>query len=521
MPFPAPPAPAGAPSPPGAAPPPGPPPPGSPPAGSPPPGPPPWTPPPPRAALPPAPLPVLARALAAGLVAAALVPGSRLGVGTVVAALVIAVAAPPGARLRTPFGAAFGTVAVGLVLVAVLRDAPWLVALCLLGALASWSLVLSGADGWLAGLRGAVAVPLRWFAAAPWLGRAVPALLAAERRTALAPALRGGGVAVALLVVFGALFATADAAFGELLGRLAPPAPGELLVPRVVVLVAVAVLAGAAVLVVTAPAITSSRPPYAGRVLRPVEWVLPLVVLDLLFAAFVAVQLTVLFGGRTHVLSTSDLTYAQYARQGFGQLVAAAVLTLAVIAVASRLAPATPGSRRLRQVLLGVLCLLTLVVLASASRRLGLYEQEYGFTRLRLSVDGAIGWLAVVLLLVLVALTRQRAAWLPRALALSAAAGLLVFALADPDARIAERNVERFAATGDLDGRYLAELSADAVPALDRLPEPERSCVLWERAGLAADSWVEANLSRARARDVLEERPIRSCPSGTLVGPYR
>ncbi len=507
--------------------PPAPPPPGPPPP--PPPGPPPWAPPPPpppaagpvRPPLPPAPLPVLGRALAAGLLAATLVPDHRLGVGTVVTALGIAAAAPPGARLRTPFGAAFGAVAVGLVLVAVLRDAAWLLSLCVLGAAASWSLLLSGADGWVAVVRGAVAIPLRWWPAAPWLARAVPALLAAERRSALLPVLRGAGVAAALLVVFGALFATADAAFGELLGRLVPPAPGDTLVARTAVALAVAVLVGAAVRVASAPPTTSARAPYAGRVLRPVEWVLPLVLLDLLFAAFVAVQLTVLFGGRAHVLATSDLTYAEHAREGFGQLVAAAVLTLGVIAVASRLAPSTPGSRRLRQVLLGVLCLLTLVVLASASRRLGLYEQQYGFTRLRLSVDGAIGWLAVVLLLVLGALTRPRAVWLPRALALSAAVGLLVFALADPDARIAERNVERFVLTGDLDGQYLAELSADAVPALDRLPEPQRSCVLGERSAVTADSRIEANLSRARAGEALRERPIRSCPPGTLVGAYR
>jgi hypothetical protein len=44
----------------------------------------------------------------------------------------------------------------------------------------------------------------------------------------------------------------------------------------------------------------------------------------------------VLFGGHDHVLRTAGLSYADYAHQGYGQLMAAAMLTLAVIAAARR-----------------------------------------------------------------------------------------------------------------------------------------------------------------------------------------
>lgn len=487
-------------------------------------GPPPPPPPPPpvvRPRRPPAPGAVVARAAAAGLVAATLVPGHRLGAGTVVTALALAAAAPARARLASPYGATLGPLGGALVLVAALRDAEWVVALCLLGALICWSLLLSGADGWLATVRGAVEVPLRCFPAFSWLARALPGLVASERRAAAAPAVRGALVATLLLVVFGVLFASADAAFGELLSRLAPPAPGPDLGGRAVVLVAVAVRVGAATLVAAAPRVSAGVPPYAGRALRPVEWVLPLVVLDLLFAAFVSVQLAVLFGGRDHVLSTAGLTYAEYARQGFGQLVVAAVLTLGVVAISVRLVPRTPGSKRLLQLLLAVLCLLTLVVLGSASRRLGLYEQEFGFTRLRLSVDATIAWLAAALVLVVVAGLARGRAWLPRALVLSAAAGLLLFAVSDPDARIAERNVDRFEATGDVDADYLAELSADAVPALQGLPEPERSCLQQWRGTVEADSWSELNRARARAREALRERRPGACSLDRYDGSRR
>lgn len=467
-------------------------------------------PPPPRERRPPPPLRLALRAAGAGALTAVLVPGHRPGVGVVVAGLVAAATVPPGPRLRTPSGAALAAVAAGLLAVAVVRDAAWVVGLCLTGTVLAWSLLLSGGRSWYGVGLGALALPGRLLLDLPWVLRPLVAVDPA-RRSAAAPALRGAAVAVLLLAVFGGLFLTADAVFRELLGRLALPAPGPLLVGQVLTGLVVAGLVGAAAVVLAAPAAGRAAAPYSGRALRPVEWVLPLLVLDLLFAAFVTVQLTVLFGGRDHVLTTSGLTYAEYARQGFAQLVVTALLTLAVVAVCARVVPRDPRTDRLLQLLLGGLCLLTLVVLASASRRLGLYEQEYGFTRLRLSVDATIGWLGVVLLLVLTAGARLRAPWLPRAVLLSAAAGLLAFALADPDARIAQRNVERYAATGDLDTGYLASLSLDAVPALQALPEPQRSCVLGALAGRTDGGWRSANLARARAEGALRAVAPAEC----------
>ena len=82
---------------------------------------------------------------------------------------------------------------------------------------------------------------------------------------------------------------------------------------------------------------------------------MPLLVLDALFLAFVAVQVTVLFGGNDYVLRTAGLTYAEYAREGFWQLIAAGTLTLGVVKGATLVAqPRTSRERRALQVLLGV-----------------------------------------------------------------------------------------------------------------------------------------------------------------------
>ena len=87
------------------------------------------------------------------------------------------------------------------------------------------------------------------------------------------------------------------------------------------------------------------------------------------------------------------------------------------------------------------------------------------------------------------------------------ATALVAFSAADPDARIADRNVSRWHETGRIDLEYLGTLSADAVPALERLPESLAGPALApieERLG-AGDPWTSANLSRTRARRLLSD----------------
>jgi len=252
--------------------------------------------------------------------------------------------------------------------------------------------------------------------------------------------------------------------------------------------------------------------PGPGRPLASWEWAVPLVLLDLLFAGFVAVQVRVLFGGEDHVRDTAGLTYANYARQGFWQLAAVTVLTLIVIAVVvRRIDRAGRRDRVLARVLLGLLCALSLVVVASALHRMSLYENEFGYTRLRLSVMAVELWLGAVFVLLLAAGVRMSGRWLPRAVLVSAVIGVLGFAALDPDGYIAGRNVDRYAETGRLDVAYLRGLSVDAVPELDRLPEPARSCAL---SGIDVGSGAtgfDYNAARARAHDILQARPVGPC----------
>ncbi|MDQ3630089.1 MAG: DUF4173 domain-containing protein, partial [Actinomycetota bacterium] len=227
------------------------------------------------------------------------------------------------------------------------------------------------------------------------------------------------------------------------------------------------------------------------------ELVIVLAALAALFAAFVGVQLRVLFGGAAYVRETTGLGYGEYARQGSGTLLLVCALTLALVAVAAR------RSERVVRVLLGALCLLTLVVIAGAHHRLGLVEGAYGFTPTRFAGHAVVFWLAALFVLVLGAGANRRiAAAAPRIVAPATLGALLALSLSNPDGRIAASAVERFERTGKLDEHALADLSADALPAIERLPAPQRDfSVKRIREGLERpDGLAGLNLARARAR---------------------
>jgi hypothetical protein len=217
------------------------------------------------------------------------------------------------------------------------------------------------------------------------------------------------------------------------------------------------------------------------------------------FAAFLLAQAAAIFGGHGYVERTTGLTYADYVHQGFGQLTVATALILLVVWAAARKAPRESAADRLwMRASLGALCLQTLVVVASALHRMNLYQDAYGFTQLRLLVDVFEGWLGLLVLAVVAAGVALRADWLPRLALLSGAGALLALAAINPDAWIAEHNLDRYAATGRIDWAYLRSLSDDAVPVLAKLPPGERRCALASRRA-ATDGWLEWNLGRHRA----------------------
>jgi hypothetical protein len=187
---------------------------------------------------------------------------------------------------------------------------------------------------------------------------------------------------------------------------------------------------------------------------------------DILFITFVIIQVRYLFGGSANINETG-YTFAEYARRGFGELVAVAVLSMMLY-----LGLNTISKRETRGAKIGfgavsiLLMANVLVMLVSSLQRLMLYEGAYGFSALRTYTHVFIYWLgALIVVAVVLELLRKNGRF---ALALMIAivgfgATLVVM---NVDSFIVQQNVKRAAAGEELDFNYLQQLSTDAIPAM-------------------------------------------------------
>jgi two-component system sensor histidine kinase BaeS len=400
-------------------------------------------------------------------------------------------------RTRDWFSWTSTVLCLGFAMMVAVRDAAWIVTLGLLASALLVAAALTRATTLPGMVIGALAWPLSGLRGLPWLGRTLRAFGGSAGSLA---AVRTVVVSLVAVLVFGALFASGDAIVGSWVGAALPDVRGSVLLRLFVVLAVGGIVLAASYLALNPPDTdpTSQRRPTQHRF----EWLAPVLLVDAVFVVFLAAQAAAVFGGHDYVRQATGLTYAEYVHQGFAQLTVATVLTLLVVWAAARKVAKTAADQWWLRASLGALCLMTLVVVGSALHRMDLYQQAYGFTRLRLLVDAFEGWLGLVVLAVLVAGVGLRGGWLPRMALLSGATVLLALAVANPDAWIARHNIERYHATGKVDWDYLKGLSADATPTFAKLTSNEATCVL-DPVLPDADPWTAWNLARARARHAL------------------
>jgi len=345
----------------------------------------------------------------------------------------------------------------------------------------------------------------------------------ADRQTTPWRIARGLVYAAPFLILFVALFAGADAVFSTFVRQLLPInlAPPDL-VGRVIVAVLAAWLLGGAIVCgwLTRDhedAVADEPNPAAARI-GATEAAVILASIDALFLVFVALQAAYLFGG-LDTLAVTGMTYSEYARRGFGELIAAALLSGIVLIL---LGNAVSERGRVYRVLASLLALATGIVVASAFIRITLYQQAYGWTELRFYTVAGIGWLAICAAITLVAVVLDRIAFLPK---LALGGGLVIAVVCNavgPQAFVTQQNIARvldpslvsLGGESGLDVRYLSSLDADAARVLaasvTALPDDVRSQVdaalSQARANLDSDvqrGWPSWNYARQEALDAL------------------
>lgn len=286
-----------------------------------------------------------------------------------------------------------------------------------------------------------------------------------------APVLRGLLLALPILLVLGALLASADAFFSSWLTGLLSFLNIENAAEYIFRAVYIFLLAGVIVAVLLyaffrSKSVARSKdllPPFLGFT----EAATVLISVVLLFASFVVIQFRYFFGGLANIVdSPTALTYAQYARRGFAELVVVAFFTLVFFLLLSALTVRTSAQQRGFSGLGITLFVLIAVILVSAFQRLLLYEETFGFTRMRTFPHVFMIWLGLLLLALVVLEVLRKQRFFPVAILFAALGFVLTLPLLNVDAFIVRANVARQPADQTFDLQYLATLSPDALPPL-------------------------------------------------------
>ncbi|MFN8051221.1 MAG: DUF4173 domain-containing protein [Acidimicrobiales bacterium] len=236
--------------------------------------------------------------------------------------------------------------------------------------------------------------------------------------------------------------------------------------------------------------------------------------LVVVFGLYAASRLLALTGMAERIATTKGLTWAEYARSGFFQLLAVATIALVVLlGVIGWSAEGSSRQSRDRRVLGLVTVALVIGIVVDAIARLRGYEAAYGLTMLRLYSLAFAAWIGVVFVAVGGAyVTGYRGRrWLAPTLATMVLVGILSMNVIDPEAVVARRNLTQPTKVEETDRGYLAEsLTDDALPViaehLDEMTDDERAGVLrslcdTDRPG----GWLSYNRSRHAATAAAEQ----------------
>ena len=425
---------------------------------------------------------ILAHALALGIAADLLLRDGFTGVGYPIWVLVLAMSAlslvwRDGRRLP---GEVAGWLATAVLFGAGLawRDAEQLQVLDFLATL----LALGMAGIALADARAALAAArLRdtlWAAAAVIRSTAFGVVPLALRDVALPgnreelrgrfrPAVRAALIALPVMLLFGALLRGADPVFASMVSL--PALDVESLVTHVLVTGFFAwIVAGWARGALMADAARPRAPEQWPVGLGLLDVTAVLGTLDALFALYVVTQLGWFFGGERFLHERTGLTVAEYAREGFFQMVWVAVLVVPVLlGTRAMLRPGRALARRHTALALPLLGLLG-VMMVSSALRLRLYVHYYGLTTDRLYALVFMGWLTVVLVWLTFTVLRGAGRSFVAGATVSGLATLAALNVAVPDAIVARANIARATRATDgaagLDVTHLARLSGEAAP---------------------------------------------------------
>ena len=262
-----------------------------------------------------------------------------------------------------------------------------------------------------------------------------------DKHGALLGIARGIMLAAPILLILGLLLASADAIFSSFFDRFSIPVGS---VVGHLTLISIGALAAAALFRISHQGTQSETPEMKMR-LGQTESGIILGGLVLLFATFAIAQAVGLAGAGEAALEAAGLTFKEYARQGFFQLLWVAGITLVIVVSLHTVTETSGRGNKWIRLLSGTAVILTLLIVGVAFGRLWLYVADDGLTPLRFYSAAFSIWVGAAFLIVAARMLGYRAeqAWLMPALVTSGLVALLALNAANPEAIIAKNNLDR------------------------------------------------------------------------------
>lgn len=341
-----------------------------------------------------------------------------------------------------------------------------------------------------------------------------------------APVMRGLAIALPILIVFSFLFASADLVFANTLEYILTffnfKHFGDYIQRLLIIFLIANFFLGLIVFTINnnqKPQIDDDNKPILNPFLGIIESGIVLVSVILLFSGFVFLQFRYLFFNQQAIIELG-FTYSEYARRGFGELIAITMINIGlIIGLDTITLIRTHKEKQIFSWLYTGLVLANLVILISAFTRLNLYEAAFGYTRLRMYSHVFIIWLGILLLAICALVWKRNLQQFANVFLLFLVGFTATLNLFNTDAQIVNRNILRAQSSETLDNAYLGSLSSDAVPALvshfQKAPFSESfraelgAAILCFQLNngdqLNRDEWQSFSISSYRAKSILEE----------------
>ena len=280
-------------------------------------------------------------------------------------------------------------------------------------------------------------------------------------------------IGLPMLAVVIALLSSADQIFSRVIGDVCYKLWTQVLFSPNVFLVILLLILGFFGIYSFLSALTLNNMPewrQSGKKHNPVIAITFLTMVTVVYLIFCATQVVFLFTGG--MLLPEGYTYAEYAHQGFIQLLFVCLFNLILVLCCM----AIFDVNRVLKLLLLICSGCTYIMIASSAFRMFLYIDTYHLSFLRVLVLWFLALLVVLMAGVVFTVHKPEFALFRYCMAV-VTVFYLVFSFGRPDAIVAEYNVARVGQDISLDDlEYLSNLSMDAAPVLSRYDFPHQNC---------------------------------------------